>query len=314
MILGTRGSALALVQTEMVLQALRAAWPDAAFDHQIIHTTGDLRQDLRLGRPDSGADKGVWTRELEAALAAGTVAAAVHSAKDVPTDLPPGFRLAGCLPRAAIEDVLVSRHPGGFDGLPPGARVATSSPRRARQLAHLRPDLNAVEVRGNVPTRLQKLADANAFNALVLARAGLDRLGYDTPWQGTTSIARTPLPAGLQASLLPSDRFLPAAAQGIVAFEVHGDDAQRDALLQAITHEPTWRALQAERAFLRLLQAGCHTPIGLRTFETDGLLHLHALVFPDSPHSTDPPRSAVGQGPSNEPEAVATAAFAALNS
>jgi hydroxymethylbilane synthase len=118
----------------------------------------------------------------------------------------------------------------------------------------------------------------------------------------------------LQANLLPSDHFLPAAAQGIVAFEVYGDDPQRDAWLQAITHQPTWRALQAERAFLRHLKAGCHTPIGLRTFEMDDVLHLHALVFPDSPDSAAAPRSAKGQGPSNDPEAVAAGAFVVLNS
>ena len=312
MILGTRGSALALAQTDMVLRALAAAQPGGAFRREIIHTTGDLRQDLRLGRPESGADKGVWTKELEAALAAGTVQAAVHSAKDVPTDLPPGFRLAGCLPRAAVEDVLVSRHPGGFDALPTGAAVATSSVRRARQLRHRRPDLRVVEMRGNVPTRLQKLVDAAGLDAVVLARAGLDRLGYATPWGGPAA-GTTPLPDGLHATLLPAAQFLPAAAQGIVTFEVFGEDEARDAALQAITDQAAWRALRAERAFLRHLQAGCHTPIGLLTTESGAVLRMQAIVFSDDADSPAPPRSAAASGPADAPEAVAASLFAALD-
>lgn len=311
MILGTRGSALALAQTKMALQALRDAHPAGQFSHQIIHTTGDLRQDLRLGRPDSGADKGVWTKELEAALADGTVQVAVHSAKDVPTELPPGFRLAGCLARAAIEDVLVSRHPGGFDGLPPAATVATSSVRRACQLRHHRPDLRVVELRGNVPTRLQKLAESGMADAIVLARAGLDRLGYGTPWTGGSD-SPTPLPAGLHASLLPTPQFLPAAAQGIVTFEVFGDDPGRDAALHTITDPPTWRALRAEREFLRLLKAGCHTPIGLLSREEISTLHLQAIVFPDDGRLDSPPREAQASGPAANPESVARSLFASL--
>lgn len=311
MILGTRGSALALAQTEMALLALRAAHPAAVFSHEVIHTTGDLRQDLRLGRPDSGADKGVWTKELEAALAAGTAQAAVHSAKDVPTELPPGFRLAGCLARAAVEDALISKHPGGFSRLPEGAAVATSSVRRACQLRHHRPDLRVVEMRGNVPTRLQKLAGDPGLDALVLARAGLDRLGYATPWAGPATDG-TRFPGGVHPSLLPCTQFLPAAAQGIVAFEVFGDDPARDATLSAITDPPTWRALRAEREFLRLLRAGCHTPIGLRTSEQGGTLHMESIVFPDDGRLSTPPRTARVHGPADTPEAVADALFHAL--
>jgi hydroxymethylbilane synthase len=311
MILGTRGSALALAQTDMVLQSLRSTHPSDVFTHEVIHTTGDLRQDLRLGRPESGADKGVWTKELEAALAACSVHAAVHSAKDVPTELPPGFHLAGCLSRAAVEDVLVAKTSGGFDSLRPGATVATSSVRRACQLRHHRPDLRVVEMRGNVPTRLQKLADATDLDALVLARAGLDRLGYATPWAPPAADA-TPLPDALHATLLPLDQFLPAAAQGIVTFEVFGDDPDRDAILQAITDPAAWRALRAEREFLRLLRAGCHTPIGLLTFEENGVLQMQSIVFPDDGRLSAPPRTARATGHADDPEAVARRLFDAL--
>lgn len=312
MILGTRGSALALAQTEMVLHALRQAAPSSSFTHRVIQTTGDLRQDLRLGRPESGADKGVWTKELEGALAEGTIQVAVHSAKDVPTDLPSGFRLAGCLARAAVEDVLVSLRPGGLDALPTGATVATSSVRRACQLRHSRPDLRVTEIRGNVPTRLQKLVETASLDALVLARAGLDRLHYATPWHTPAVLPSVPLPAGVHATRLAVDCFLPAAAQGIVALEVFGEDRARDAALAAITHPPTWRALRAERAFLRLLQAGCHTPIGLLTTEQSGSMRMRAIVFPEEPSAATPPRTAQAVGPAGNPEAVALAAFESL--
>jgi hydroxymethylbilane synthase len=317
MILGTRGSALALAQTQMVLAALRSAHPGHHFSHEVIHTTGDLRQDLRLGRPDSGADKGVWTKELEAALASGSVQAAVHSAKDVPTELPPGFHLAGCLPRAHVEDALISKLPGGIAGLAAGATVATSSVRRACQLRHFRPDLQVVEIRGNVPTRLQKLADSDALDALVLARAGLDRLGYDTSWldsaaAGPDAPVLQPLPDGLEATLLPPAHFLPAAAQGIVTLEVFDHDPVRDGLLAVITDQSTWRALRAEREFLRLLKAGCHTPIGLLTTEAEGHMTMTAIVFPEQPLATTSPLTAHTTGSAQSPETVAAALFHAL--
>ena len=331
MILGTRGSALALAQTQKVLAALRSAHPGHHFSHEVIHTTGDLRQDLRLGRPDSGADKGVWTKELEAALASGSVQAAVHSAKDVPTELPPGFHLAGCLPRAHVEDALISKLPGGIAGLAAGATVATSSVRRACQLRHFRPDLQVVEIRGNVPTRLQKLADSDTLDALVLARAGLDRLGYATSWLESADApalvpaatdplspavfsepALQPLPGGLEATLLPPAHFLPAAAQGIVALEVFGHDPVRDGLLAVITDQSTWRALRAEREFLRLLKAGCHTPIGLLTTEAEGHMTMTAIIFPEQPLATTSPLTAHTTGSAHSPETVAAALFHAL--
>jgi hydroxymethylbilane synthase len=307
----------------MVLAALRNAHPGHTFSHEVIHTTGDLRQDLRLGRPDSGADKGVWTKELEAALAAGSVQAAVHSAKDVPTELPPGFHLAGCLPRAHVEDALISKLPGGIAGLAAGATVATSSVRRACQLRHFRPDLQVVEIRGNVPTRLQKLADSDALDALVLARAGLDRLGYATSWlepadAGLLSpavfseVTLQPLPCGLQATLLPPAQFLPAAAQGIVTLEVFGHDPVRDGILSSITDQSSWRALRAEREFLRLLKAGCHTPIGLLTTEVDGHMTMTAIVFPEQALAITSPLTAQTTGSAHSPETVAAALFHAL--
>jgi hydroxymethylbilane synthase len=330
MILGTRGSALALAQTNLVGAALCAAHADLEVSHQVVVTTGDLRQSQRPGPPDPDSDKSIWTRELEAALADGRIDAAVHSAKDVPTELPAGFQLVACLPRAAVEDVLVSKYPGGLKALPEGATVATSSVRRARQLHLHRPDLRVVAIRGNVPTRLRKLEADPSLDGLVLARAGLDRLGYLTPWyclpgnqsesnpnlcpsSRATDLLPNPqgpsLPTGLHATLLSADSFLPAAGQGIVVLETLGEDARRDLMLSAITHQPTWIALRAEREFLRLLNAGCHTPIGLLSTTAGDHLHMQAIVFPEDQASRDSPHTARASGPISSPETVAAHLF-----
>ena len=288
-ILGTRGSALALAQTTLVTQALEAAHPGLAVSHRVIQTTGDLRQDIRLGGGTPGFDKAVWTKELEAALADGSVHAAVHSGKDVPTDLPPGFALIGCLPRAATPDVLISKHGGGLAGLPDGARVATSSVRRLRQLQWLRPDVQVAEMRGNVPTRLRKLQDDPDLDALLLARAGLDRLGIEPP-------------PGVFFHELPATDFLPAAAQGIVVIEALASAGDVAKIFAAITHAPTWTVLRAEREFLRLLGAGCSTPVGVRTWEESGRLRMEGCVFDEG---ISPPRCGEAAGSLDDPEGCA---------
>ena len=161
LILGTRGSELALTQTEMTKAALSAAWPELRVRHEVIKTSGDLRPDLKLtefSKDDHPVvDKGIFTKELEQALKAGTIHAAVHSLKDVPTLLDDGFRITAVLPRAPVEDVLISKIPGGLEALPPGSVVATSSVRRARQLKWLRPDLVVTDIRGNVATRIRRM-------------------------------------------------------------------------------------------------------------------------------------------------------------
>ncbi len=313
MILGTRGSALALAQTRLVEAAWRAAHPGRPIRHEIIHTTGDLRQELRLGRPnaDAGADKSVWTKELETALRDGRITAAVHSAKDVPADLPPGFTLAACLPRAAVADVLITKTPGGWVALREGAVIATSSVRRARLLRWNAPHLHTEEIRGNVPTRLRKLVEHPEWDGLVLARAGLDRLGYALA-DGRLVVPEEVTTQPLFAETLPEETFLPAASQGIVALEVFGDDLARDTALAALNHPPTWRALRAEREFLRRLGAGCHTPVGVLTRETGDTLSLRALVFPEDEHDPAPPCEGFAEGPAAAPERVAAQLLASL--
>ncbi|MFZ4775015.1 MAG: hydroxymethylbilane synthase [Terrimicrobiaceae bacterium] len=263
-ILGTRGSELALVQTRDVAARLRLAFPDLILQEKIIKTTGDKRLDVSLSAPGS-LDKGLFTKELEEALLRGEVHAAVHSLKDLPTEQPPGLILGAILERADLSDALASKHEEGWQGLPQGATVATSSLRRKNQLLLLRPDLKIEEIRGNVPTRLRKVLENPGLAALVVASAALDRLGEQI------------VPDGLRITTIRE--MLPAPGQGAVAVECREDDAVTRELLAAIHHEPTSRCVQAERDLLRELGGGCHLPLGARAVIEDGKVRLLAGLF-----------------------------------
>ncbi len=282
--LGTRGSELALTQTTLVTAALQAAHPHLHIERQIIQTSGDKRQDLRFSEFSGVAnvDKGIFIKELEIALENGQIDAAVHSLKDVPSDLAAGFTIAAVLPRAAIEDVLITREPHTLDSLPRGARVGTSSVRRAAQLKFLRPDLEIVEVRGNVPTRVKKVLGENALDAVLLAAAGLLRLGLmngrEIRIEGTT----------LSALTLDPVKFLPAAGQGAIAIECRaGDDATIQAI-RALNHAETEARVTAEREFLKILGAGCQTPVGAHTWIQEGSLHMAVRVFNEADLNAPP--------------------------
>ncbi|NNC90478.1 MAG: hydroxymethylbilane synthase [Akkermansiaceae bacterium] len=291
MVLGTRGSALALVQAEMAEAALAAAHPDLEIIREVITTTGDRRTDIPLAEVAAASghiDKGVFIKELEVALERGEVDAAVHSLKDVPSELDAGFALGAVLPRAAIGDVLVTKAPGGLEGLPDGAVVATSSVRRARQLRWLRPDLAVAEIRGNVPTRLRKLAEHAEIDGLILAEAGLARLNL-------LAAGRVECAAGeLWGTVLDPDRFLPAASQGAVALEIRDGDERLRGIAGAIHDAATGAVVEAERAFLRILGAGCDTPVGVLSAVSGGQLRIRARVFEDGEES---PLEAVADGP-----------------
>ena len=235
--LGTRGSPLALTQAGMVRDALMTThgWDDVEI--VVIRTTGDRVQDRALAEIGG---KALWTRELDRALIADEVDACVHSMKDVETIRPAEIAIAATLPRADVRDRLIGAE--SIDALPQGARVGTSAPRRAAQLRRRRPDLAPVLFRGNVDTRLGKLA-AGEVEATLLAAAGLDRLGrHDT---GTP---------------IPLETMLPAPAQGAVGVETLANGRAR-ALVAAIDDAPTTRAVMAERAFLAALGADCHSPV-----------------------------------------------------
>lgn len=255
--IGTRGSALALAQTELVRAALLVAAPDLTIEIVPITTKGDVLLDRPLA---AIGDRGLFVVEIEEALRAGRIDLAVHSAKDLPARLPADMRLGALLPRADARDALISRA-GGLRDLPRGARVGTSSPRRACQLRARRPDLALADVRGNVDTRLRKLA-AGEYDALVLAAAGLirlDRAAAVTEW-------------------LPPEVMLPAVGQGALAVEARAADPAIAALLAPLDDAPTRAAVMAERGFLAALGAGCTAAVAAHATVAGGTLALTALI------------------------------------
>ncbi|HXQ02757.1 MAG TPA: hydroxymethylbilane synthase, partial [Candidatus Udaeobacter sp.] len=240
--------------------------------------------------------KGLFTAEIERALLGGNVDVAVHSAKDLPSETNPDAEIAAVLPRGPLDDVLVSKHPGGFASLPQSAAVATGSVRRKRQLLWKRADLKLVDLRGNVPTRLRKLTNNN-WDAIVLARAGLARLSL-SPIQHELSFE------GRQLSIevLPPEVFLPAGGQGIIALQVRANDETMKAIVDLVNDHKTLLCLRAEREFLRLLHGDCNCPVGvLATIEGDKM-KLRAQLFTDQSAA---PREAEVEGVHNEREGLA---------
>lgn len=301
-ILGTRGSELALTQTTMVTAALQTAFPHLRIERQIIQTSGDKRQDLRFSEFSGVAnvDKGIFIKELEIALENSQIDAAVHSLKDVPSDLAAGFTIAAVLPRAAIEDVMITLDPHTLDSLPKGARVGTSSVRRAAQLKFLRPDLEIVEVRGNVPTRVKKVLGENALDAVLLAAAGLLRLNLLN-----ANLSRIHIEGQtLHALVLDPVKFLPAAGQGAIAIECRAKDAATIQAIRALNHAETEARVTAEREFLKILGAGCQTPVGAHTTIRDGQLHMAVRVFNEANLSA-PPVEREAQRPVHEAKQLA---------
>jgi hydroxymethylbilane synthase len=267
--LGTRGSELARTQTLMVDKAILNAHPGVAIDTKIIVTRGDNPKDVEL----HAGRKGLFTAEIERALLRGEVDVAVHSAKDLPSETSPGAQLVAVLPRASVNDVLISKHSGGLASLPYGATVATGSVRRQRQLHWKRTDLKLVGLRGNVPTRLRKLAE-NRWDGIVLARAGLERLDF--------SATRTEIGfEGVQffLEILPREIFGPAGGQGIIALQVRADDQSTKAFLESVSDRETLLCLQAEREFLRRLHGDCNFPVGVHATISNGKMKLCAQVF-----------------------------------
>jgi len=264
-IIGSRGSDLALWQAEYVKALLGG-------DSEIIviKTRGDRIQHLSLDKVEG---KGFFTKEIEEALMEGSIDVAVHSYKDLPIEQPAGLVICGIPPRAPVADILV-RNKSAYDptqrwNLPVGATVGTSSIRRKAQLLHLRPDLKMVDIRGNVPTRFNKVNDTE-LNAVVLAEAGLSRLGYmapDHPGQQQVVLERLPV---LDAC--------PAPAQGALAIQTRSDDPRTRTLVEALTCETTARSVEAERLLLGKFGGGCHLPLGAHCKGEGGQLTLSAVV------------------------------------
>ncbi|HZP57769.1 MAG TPA: hydroxymethylbilane synthase [Dehalococcoidia bacterium] len=259
-VIGTRGSALALRQVEIVAAALRSRHADLRFEVREIRTEGD-----RSSAPLSAiGGLGVFTKAIEDALLAREVDLAVHSLKDLPADLTPGLALAAIPARADPRDALVTRNGSGLDALPPGARIGTGAGRRAVQLRALRPDAVPEEIRGNVDTRIRKVREGQ-YDGAVLAAAGLDRLGLLHEAAQVFSVAE----------------MLPAVGQAALAVQTRADDDEARALAAAIDDAQARVAVTAERAFLRTLGAGCRLPVaGYATVEQEAL-RLRALVATD---------------------------------
>ncbi|MGV6871370.1 hydroxymethylbilane synthase [Pseudochelatococcus sp. B33] len=278
LVIGTRGSPLALAQARQVAWRLFARLtgdevaanageaageaPQGAVHGiaiEAIKTTGDLIQDRALSE---AGGKGLFTRELDAALIDGRAHLAVHSAKDLPTDLPEGLVIAGCLPREDVRDAFISLTATSLAGLPAGAVVGTASLRRQAQVLRLRPDLRITLLRGNVGTRLQRI-EAGEIDATLLAMAGLNRLGL----------------AHRAAAPIPVETMLPAIGQGAIAVVTRAQDEAVRAAVAAIAHAPTGIALEVERAFLRVLDGSCRTPIAGYARIVEGSLHFSGLLL-----------------------------------
>jgi len=258
--IGTRGSALARAQADHVKALLVERCPEMKVEIEVLHVSGDGESST----PDAPTDKSRWVDTIEQALLAGEINLAVHSAKDVPGELAGGLELFGAPPRAPAEDMLCGAR--SLDALPEGARVGTSSIRRAAQLRTAREDLQVVAIGGNVDTRLRKLAESE-LDAIVLARAGLQRLGREDALGAVLDLAR----------------FVPAPGQGILALEGPADDARVREAVQGITDADAFACLLAERAVAHALSATCHTPLGAYAVPAGcGCLNLRAWVgLPD---------------------------------
>jgi hydroxymethylbilane synthase len=254
-VLGTRGSKLALTQAETCAERLRAA--GFAVEVRVIRTTSDHHPETPLSVIDR---RDVFTRQLDEALLRGELDIAIHSLKDVPTELPEGITLAAITERHDPSDALVSDERYDVDGLPEGAVVATSSLRRRAQLLHRRPDLRVVEIRGNVDTRVRKMRAGEA-DAIVLARAGLERLGLEAPH-----------------AVIDPDVMLPAVGQGALAAATLERGALRQVVREILNHEASERAALAERAMLRALEGGCRVPVGALGAVEGDLVRLRGVV------------------------------------
>lgn len=268
-VLGTRGSELARTQAQLVAKAIRRFHPRVAVHAKIIATKGD---DAKIVDPLAGR-KGLFTANIERALLTEEIDVAVHSAKDLPSEPSLGAKIAAVLPRAPIDDVLVSKHRRGLACLPGAAIVATGSVRRKRQLYWQRADLTVIDLRGNVPTRLRKLAQNN-WDAIVLARAGLERLGF--------LLAHTEIDfedRQFFLEVLPHRIFLPAGGQGIIALQIRANDQSTHALLQPVNDRDTLLCLEAEREFLRGLHGDCNFPVGVLATISEGKMKMRAQLF-----------------------------------
>jgi hydroxymethylbilane synthase len=301
-VIATRGSALALAQANFIAGQCREFFPRLRFELKIIKTTGDKMQKSSL--VEGGLPKGLFTKELEVALVKGKADLAVHSLKDLPVDLPAGLVLAATPKRENVRDVLVYRsaeYLAQFDpkksadwspgqsqlrGLKPqatlhdfpkGATIATSSTRRKMQLLAARPDLKVVEIRGNVPTRLQKVAERGELDGTVVALAGMTRLNFKIQPDGT--LTGDAVPDGLLAIVLDLDVMLPCVGQAAIGVEIRADDERIAKICERLNHYNTFQCVTAERTFLRAMGGGCQSPVAAYAEVIEDKILMRAVSF-----------------------------------
>ncbi len=288
LVIGTRGSKLALWQSDFIASLLKKRFPGLEFEKRIIKTTGDKLRDAPLAKIGG---KGLFVKEIDEAVARGDVDFAVHSMKDVPTELLPELTIAATPEREEVNDALISRSGEGIEELPSGAVVGTSSLRRIAEVRNFRPDLEVKNLRGNVDTRLRKLR-AGEYDAIIMAKAGLKRLGFE----------------GEITQTLPVEQFTPSVGQGAIAVVARRDSEVMD-YLKAINHEESLARVQAERALLRALGGGCQVPLGAYTEVANGTLSILAAVL--SPDGRERVEVKL-KGKLSEAEALGKAAAEAL--
>jgi len=310
-IIATRGSALALAQANMVLAECRTKFPQLQFELKIIKTSGDKLQTASMSRIDSSLPRGLFTKELEVALVKGKADLAVHSLKDLPTELPTGLKLGSVGgKRQDVRDVLIYRDAGKFDStrrgftpratlksLPTGLTVATSSTRRKAQLLAVRPDFKVVEIRGNVTTRMEKLANQPELDATILAAAGLARLNFIITNNGR--LQGDAVPDGLLATVLEPEEMLPCVGQAAIGIEIRENDERISTICERLNDFNTFQCVIAERAFLRAMGGGCQSPVGAYAEIVGEQIRMRAVSF----LSANVQRAEV-KGPVKEPERI----------
>lgn len=258
-IIGSRGSELALWQSNFIKKEIEKKNKSVQVEIKLIKTKGDKILDVALSKI---GDKGLFTKELEVELLNKNVDLAVHSLKDLQTDIPEGLKIAAITKRHPVEDALIARKKKmTIYDLPEGALVGTGSLRRRSQLLHVRPDIKIEELRGNVPTRIKKFLESD-WDAIILARAGVERLGLKK----------------YISSIIPTEDILPAVGQGALGLEIHKDNSFVEEILQSVHDEQTWQAAMAERAFLKALEGGCQVPIGAFAEVRSNGIYLDGIV------------------------------------
>lgn len=290
--IATRGSALALAQANFVLSRCREACPEMQFELKIIKTTGDKLQTASLAKEGETLPKGLFTKELEVALLAGEADLAVHSLKDLPTELPDGLQLTATPPREDVRDVLLFRragHPGGRGYQPHAslpdfaadAVIATSSTRRKAQLLEHQPGFQLPDIRGNVSTRLRKLAEQPGLDGTMLALAGLRRLGFEITPEGM--LLGEAVPEGICASILPAEMMIPCVGQAAIGIETRAGDGRIEEMLRHLNHPDTLACVTAERAFLAQMGGGCQSPVAAYARIEGEEIRMSAASFTSKP-------------------------------